>query len=154
MEKTDLRLFLKTLSQHRILMKLTAGKCRTWKRKYCFRQHCHCNPWNSGLQEALAARCFFKDSSATNATVGNKSSEGKARASRGEGGIAFQAWHWVTDLGGYLLLKYSRILWEWEATQNCQFIVLYYVSGQNPENLALWSQKENTGQFLILFMFW
>lgn len=92
MEKTELPPFLR-LSQYRILMKLTAGKCRTWKRKYCFRQHCHCNPWNSGLREALAERCFFKDSSATNATVSNKSSERKARPSRGQGGIAFQEWH-------------------------------------------------------------
>lgn len=95
MEKTELPPFLR-LSQYRILMKLTAGKCRTWKRKYCFRQHCHCNPWNSGLREALAEKCFFKDSSATNVTVSNKSSERKARSSREQGGIAFQAWHWVT----------------------------------------------------------
>lgn len=101
MEKTELPPFLR-LPQYRTLMKLTAGKCRTWKRKYCFRERCHCNPWNSGLREALADRCFFKDSSTTNATVSNKSSERKARPSRGQGGIAFQTWHWVT----------RRVIWE------------------------------------------
>lgn len=72
-------------------MKLTAGKCRrASKRKYCFGQRCHCNSWNSGVQESLADSCVFKDSTTTNVAVGNKSSERKARASRGQGAIAFR----------------------------------------------------------------
>lgn len=104
--------FFKTLSQYRILMKLTAGERRLWKRKYCFRQHCHCNPWNSGLQEALAATCFFKENSATYATVGSKSSDRKAKASRAWGVLPSKhGTEWLTgDLGGYLSLKYSGIL--------------------------------------------
>lgn len=76
---------------------------------------CHCNPWNSGLWEALVAGCCFKDSGATNGALGNKSSERKAKAGRGWGGIPVPAWYRVAGC----VVWEAAFCWSiWESSGN------------------------------------